>query len=124
METNVVKSLEQANKTTMESVKRLGEINARALEKLAQHQLDVASAYMEGNMKQFQALSEAKGAQDLMSVQSRMASDLKESLMNHAKRTMDILMETKDEYTKWVEGGMKAIGEVAPASAAAKKPAS
>ena len=105
METNVVKSLEQANKTTMESVKRLGEINARALERLAQHQLNVASAYMEGNMKQFQALSEAKGAQDLMSVQSRLASEIKESLISHAKQTMEILTETKDEYMNWVEEG-------------------
>ena len=123
METNVAKGLEKVNKATMESVKRLGEINARALERLAQHQLNVASAYLEGNMKQFQAMTEAKGVQDIMGVQSRMMSELKENLVSHAKQTVDLLMETKDEYVDWVEEGKKALGEAAPETAAPKKQA-
>ena len=62
MESDGVKKIQMLSKATIASVKRLREINARALERLAQHQINVTSAYIKGNMKQFQKLSGAKGA--------------------------------------------------------------
>ena len=111
MQQDMLEGIESLNRSTLESVKRLGEINARALERLAQHQLNVASAFLSGNVKQFQLLGEADKVQDVVAAQSKMVAELNEHLVAHAKRTVEILLETKDEFVSWVEDGMKAASK-------------
>lgn len=111
MQKEIFEGLEKLNHITFNSIMRLGEINARALERLTEHQLKVANAYMESNAKQLQMLGAATGVQDAIVAQSRMVAELNESLVSHAKQTVELLMETKEEFVEWVEDAMKVAKE-------------
>lgn len=120
MQSDILKSIEKANRTTFESVKRLGEINARALQRLSEAQLAAATDCLEGGVKQAQLMGEVKGFNDVVSGQSRILGELNEKLVGHAKKSADILIETRGELTAWVEDGLKAAGETPLAKSVAK----
>jgi phasin family protein len=120
----LVQQWTELNKTAMEAIKELGEINTNAMTKLTQRQMEMVSLYMEGSAKQLEALSQAKGVPDLISAQSGLFAQLNEKLMANAQQTMDVLAAVKQDLTDWVEKGMKTASANSSAlvgKAAAKK---
>lgn len=120
MQSEMFKGFEKFNQSTLESVRRLGEINSRALQRLGERQLEATNDYLEGGMKHLQLLSAIKGPQDMVSGQSRLLSELNQKLVDHVRKTTDILLETRGELNAWVEDGIKLASESPFAKAAGK----
>lgn len=95
------------NKSAMEAIKELGEINTSAMTRLTQRQMDMVGLYMEGGAKQLEALSGAKNVQDVVAAQSSLFIELNEKLMNNARQTVEVLTDVKSELAAWVEKGME-----------------
>jgi len=110
MQKQILNSIEKFNKSMIGSVKTLGEINMRTLERLTERQIEVASDYLDGGMKQIKLASESKDPQGVLSAQSKLATEYGEKFVEHAKKTAEIFAETKAELAGWIEDGMKAIG--------------
>jgi phasin family protein len=121
MQADILNSMEKVNKATLDSVKRLGEINTRAFERLSARQLEAASDYLEGSVKHVQMLGEAKGLRDVLAGQSRLATDLNEKLVEHMRQTAAILADTRGEFASWVEDGLKAASAESPFKKATMK---
>jgi len=97
------------NKTAMEAIKELGEINTNAMSRLTQRQMDMMNVYMEGSAKQLEALNGSKNVQDIVASQSRLFTELNEKLMENARETLEVLVDTKEELSQWVEKGMEEV---------------
>ena len=110
MQYDFLSNIETYNKAAVESVKRLGEINMRTLEKLAQRHIEATSDYLEGGMKQLKAFGESKDIQSAVKEQTRLGAEWNEKLVEHARKTAEVLGEVKSELTDWAESGMKAVG--------------
>ena len=123
MQNEVLSNIEKMNQTGLDSVKRLGEINARVLGRVAEYQLAVASDYIDGGVKQLQLLGEVKDPKDALSAQSKLVAELNEKLVSRAKEAVQVMMETRDELIGWVEDGIKSMSPVPAPKATTKKAA-
>ena len=121
MQNDILKNIETLNKATIESAKRLGEINLRTFEKLTQRNIEATADYLDGSMQQLKLMGESKDIQATAKEQARLGTELNEKFVEHAKKTAEVLNEVKGELTDWVQDGMKAVG--APLSNPSKKPA-
>ena len=110
MQYDFLGNIETYNKAAIESAKRLGEINMRTLEKLAQRHMEATSDYLEGGMKQLKAFGESKDIQSAVKEQARLGAEWNEKFVEHAKKTAEVLGEVKTELTDWAQDGMKAVG--------------
>ena len=127
MQKEFAASIEQMNKTSVDAMKRLGEIQLRSMERLAEQQLAITSSVLDQGVKQMRTLAGSKDVSSVLESQTSYFTDLNAQAMDNAKNTADILATTKSELTEWVEAGVKAASETplgkAVASAAPKKKA-
>ena len=121
MHTDILKNIETLNKATIESAKRLGDINMRTFEKLTQRNIEVTADYLDGSMQQLKLMGESKDIQATAKEQARLGTELNEKFAAHAKKTAEVLNEVKGELTDWAQDGMTAVG--APLANAGKKSA-
>ncbi len=119
MQKDIFKNIETLNMAAIESAKRLGDINMRTLEKLAQRHVEATADYLDRGMQQLKAMGESNDIQVAVKEQARLSTELNEKLVEHAKKTAEVLNEVKGELTDWVQDGMKAVG--APLCKASKK---
>jgi len=110
MQYDFLSNIETYNKAAIESAKRLGEINMRTLEKLAQCHIEATSDCLEGGMKQMKAMGESKDIQSAVKEQARLGAEWNEMFVEHAKKTAEVFGEVKAELTEWAENGMKTAG--------------
>jgi phasin family protein len=120
MQNDFLKNIETLNKAAIESARRLGDINVRTLEKLAQRQIEATADYLEGGVKQLKLMGESKDIQAAVKEQAHLTTELNEKFVEHAKKTAEVMDEIKDELTDWAQDGMKAVG--VPSGNGAKKP--
>lgn len=110
MQNDIVKNIETWNKVAMESARRLGDINMRTLEKLAERNFEAASDYLEGSVRQLKVMGESKDIQSAVKEQTEIAKELNEKFVDYAKKTAAVFNDVKGELTEWAEDGMKAVG--------------
>lgn len=111
MQKEFIKGIETLNKTTIESMKRLGEINGRAFERAASLQVAMVSDYLDASVRQFSLMGEVKDVQAVVAAQSRLVSDMGETMVAHAKKSADAFEASKAEYASWLEEGLKTATE-------------
>ena len=110
MQTDILKNIETLNKATIESAKRLGDINMRTFEKLTQRNIEATADYLDGSMQQLKLMGESKDIQTAAEEQARLGTQLNEKFVEHAKKTAEVLNEVKGELTDWAQDGMSAVG--------------
>lgn len=124
MNKDLVDGFAQFNKASLESVKRLSEINGRMMQRLGEKQLEVANEYVSGSVQHMEKLGSAEGVQDMFANQAHLVADWNDKVMTHAKETAKIVSEARDELQAWAEQSMKtaqsAASQKAPRAAAKK----
>ena len=110
MQNDIFKNIETLNKAAIESAKRLGDINMRTLEKLAQRNMEATADYLDRGVQQLKLMGESKDIQVAVKEQARLSTELNQKLVEHAKKTAEVLNDVKGELTEWVQDGMKAVG--------------
>ncbi len=111
MQKEFAASIEKMNKTSVDAMKRLGEIQIRSVERLAEQQIAVTSAVLEQGVKQMRSLAGSKDVSAAVDSQASYLTALNAQVVENAKKTTDILATTKTELTDWVEEGVKAASE-------------
>jgi phasin family protein len=107
MQDELIKQWTELNKSAMDAIKELGEINANTMTRLTQRQMEMVNLYMEGGSKQLETLSDAKNVQDVIAAQSHLFTELNEKLMDNARQTVNDLAEVKEKLSTWAEKGME-----------------
>jgi phasin family protein len=105
MNAEVMQVWEQMNgwsKSALDSMLRLNEIASRATERLAQQQLAVMSDCFESGLGQMKLLDEAKGVQDVLVSQSKLATQCGEKWMASARKLLEISLQAQSELGQWM----------------------
>jgi len=111
----------EINKSVINSFKKLFEINHNLVLSLAQQQLELVTIYAENGIKQGQILSaEVKPAQEIFAVQSRVAKEFNKQLLNNSRITLEILSDTKKQFTGWAESTAQQVQDLNPLLATKK----
>jgi phasin family protein len=120
MTNDITKQWNEISKTAIESMKELGNINTRVIEKLTEQQLAVLSTCMEASQKEIEMTASGKNAQnpqDLLAAQAELLAEYNSRIMNIVHSTGDILKDCNTEITSWADKGMNIAQKPAAKSA-------
>jgi hypothetical protein len=109
MTNDITKQWNEISKTAIESMKELGNINTRVIEKLTEQQLAVLNTCMEASQKEIEMASSGKNAQNpqaLLKAQADLIAEYNSRLMGIVQSTGDILKDCNSEITSWADKGM------------------
>ncbi|MGH8581229.1 MAG: phasin family protein [Gammaproteobacteria bacterium] len=108
----------QLSNNAYSTLKSLGDINAKTLEKLTEQQFGLASSYYDAGIKQFTLVTESKGYKDVLSGQAKLFADHNDKLLDTMRKTAEIMTESKDDYAAWfertLENGINTAKKAAP----------
>lgn len=90
-----------------EALRKLGEINMRAGERLFQQQLDLTNTMLEANTKGMEVMSKAKGYQELVSSQAKLAQDLGQECLKSYRAAVEVMTETRDSVADVMDQQMQ-----------------
>ncbi len=110
MTDDITQQWNKISKTAIESMKELGSINTRVIEKLTEQQLAVLNTCMEASQKEIEMASSGKNAQSpqtLLKAQADLIAEYNGRLMSIVQSTGDILKDCNSEITSWADKGMR-----------------
>ena len=124
MTDDITKQWNEISKVAIESMKELGSINTRVIEKLTEQQLVVLNTCMEASQKEIEMAASGKNAQNpqaLLKAQADLIAEYNSRLMSIVQSTGDILKDCNSEITSWADKGMsvaqKSATKAAPKTA-------
>ncbi len=123
MQKDFVAVIEEMNATAVDSIKRLGEIQLRAMERLTEQQIAITSGYLRDGVKQMQSVVATKDLGKALESQASYVTELNQRVVEDAQKTAAILAESKTELSDWVEEGVKSATSSSFAKAFATKAA-
>ncbi len=124
MQKEIISIIEKSTETTMESARKVAELNQRTFEKLFQQQADLTAFYMDATTRSLELFGKAKGYQDLMAGQTALLRECGERCITVMRDGMAMANESVTEYSALAQEGFKAAqAEVARASSVAMKAA-
>ncbi len=109
MVNDITKQWNEISKTAIESMKELGNINTRVIEKLTEQQLTVLNTCMEASQKELDLAASENNIQDpqsLLAAQAELVAEYNSRLMSIVQSTGDILKDCNSEFTSWADKGM------------------
>ena len=109
MTDDITKQWNEISKTAIESMKELGNINTKVIEKLTEQQLAVLNTCMEASQKEIEMTTSGKNAQNpqaLLKAQADLIAEYNSRLMSIVQSTGDILKDCNNEITSWADKGM------------------
>ena len=114
---NIEEMNENMNKmgqSAYSAAKALYTMNTNTVEKLFNQQIAMANLGMETITSQIELMSNAKGYQAVIDGQADIVSDVSSKSQGIARNTMDILNESKEDVTAWVEDVAKEAADNNP----------
>jgi phasin family protein len=95
-------------KAAMNSIKELGNINVRVIEKLTEQQLAVLNTCLEASQKEIDLASKTRNPDEIIRMQSELIAEYNARLMNILQNTGTILSSCNSEITHWAEESVAA----------------
>jgi phasin family protein len=89
--------------SALKLAKELGEINTKAIKKLSEQQFDLISRCLDTAVKQLNLLNEVKGYKELLTAQTKLATEYNEKVLDTVRKTTQIFSEAKDEMAAWID---------------------
>jgi len=117
MTNDITKQWSEISKTAIESMKELGNINTKVMEKLIEQQLAVLNTCMEASQKEIELAASGENAQNpqaLVAAQAELMAEYNSKLMKIVQSTGDILKDCNSEITNWADKGMNIAQKTAP----------
>ncbi len=111
MQKDFVAVIEEMNATAVNSIKRLGEIQLRAMERLTEQQIAITSGYLRDGVKQMQSVVATKDLGKALESQASYVTELNQRVVEDAQKTAAILADSKTELSNWVEEGVKSASK-------------
>lgn len=94
-----------------QSLRRLGEINQRAFDRMMDKQVSLMNIWMDAGMQQIKLATEAKGLQELMTGNLVITKAIAEKLAAENRDSLEMATETRDELRAWFESGVADVTE-------------
>lgn len=120
MNTTFLDLMNNVTKNAYDAALEMGEINLRAWDRLAQQQVGLAQANVTSVSALARRVSEAKDYGGVVSAQTEAATDYAERSVEEARKTLDLMTETRDTLAKLAQRGLEeTMAEAKKAASAA-----
>ena len=96
-------NMSKIGQSAYSAAKALYTMNTDTVEQLFDQQIAMATLGMESITRQMELIGTAKGYQAVIEGQADIANDLSSKSQGIARNTLDILNESKEEVSAWVE---------------------
>ncbi len=90
-----------------EAMRKLGEINMRASERLFQQQMDLTNTMLSTSAKGMEGVTKAKGYQELATTQAKLAQDYGQEYLKSYRDAVEVLTEARDAAAEVVDQQMQ-----------------
>jgi phasin family protein len=97
----------QLAQNTLDSLRELGEINTRLMERLSRQQLEIVNATFEATARETQLVTQSRDPRDFLEKQASFAAEYNRRFLDIARRSTDILGQAREEMTAWMERGLQ-----------------
>jgi phasin family protein len=109
---------------TFANLRKLAELNLATWDKLVSKQMELMTLCLDASSKQYAAVKDVKGPDELLGNQVAMARECGEKLMEKNREMVDLLVSTREEYQGWVEDSVKQVkDQFTKVGTSASKPA-
>lgn len=96
---------------SFEAMRKISEINMRVSERLFQKQLDLTNVMMETGAKGLDVMSKAKGYQDLLSSEAKLAQEYGQECLKGYRDAIEALTEARDSMAEVMDHQMQTIAK-------------
>lgn len=97
----------QASQTSLSPWLEFNNITYRLYGDLSRQNLKIINELMQCYTEAIQECSHARGLDEILSAQSRIATKSSSNLAQHAQHIWDTFLESSTQYQKWMEKGME-----------------
>lgn len=97
MQNQVFENMEKASEFSLETAKRLGGVNTRLWDRLAEQQLAGVALWVDASIKQLRLLGESQNPYDIYVGQTQLAQEYAERVSEYARQTMAVVMDVQNE---------------------------
>lgn len=108
MDKQFIDELSSAGAASYRSLQELSEINSRAMRRLVEIQLTLATLGIGGTVEQAKLFTSSANYRDLLSAESELASQYGTRVTEIIRETADVLAESRGEFIAWVKKGFEA----------------
>ena len=99
-------------KTAADRTQRLSDIQFNCLDQLLRQQTEMASIYLDSQVKQLEILGETTEAKAWLAAQSRLAHDVGKKTLQNWSATTEIMLNTTSQFSDWAEKSLNAAQEL------------
>ncbi len=114
MNKDIAENLNKFGKASYDATKELYEINLKIAGQMYDQQLAFFNLSFEYATATMELIGNSKGYNDIVSGQTALISDASEKVQGIARNTVDIMNESKDEVSAWVEKGVEDAAAIVP----------
>jgi phasin family protein len=125
MQNQMFDAYNELAQSSFEAMRKLGEINMRATERLFQQQLDLTNTMLETSAKGTEGATKAKGYQELVSSQAKLTQEYGQEWLKNYRSAIEVLTEARDSAAEVMDKqmqlaskNMQAAGETVKKAAA------
>ena len=125
MQNQMFDAYNEMAQSSFEAMRKLGEINMRATERLFQQQLDLTNTMLETSAKGMEGTTKAKGYQELVASQAKLTQEYGQEWLKNYRSAIEVLTEARDsaadvmdKQMQLASKNMQAAGETVKKAAA------
>jgi len=111
MNNPMMEMMKTFNEKSMQSAKRIGELNMKTFEQLAEKQTQMMNSCYESGTKTFDAMTKAKDPKEVVSLQQEAMKECNEKWMANIREAVELLNSTRDELLAISEEAAKNASE-------------
>ena len=107
MQNQMFDAYNEMAQSNYEAIRKMGEINLRAAERLFEQQIDLTNLMMENSSKSLETLSKAKGYQELVAGQSKLGQEYGQGWLKNYRTAIEVMTEARDKVAAIVDEQMQ-----------------
>ncbi|WP_006788003.1 phasin family protein [Thiorhodospira sibirica] len=110
MQNQLIETYNKMAQESFDAMRKLSEINMRTGEHLFKHQLDLGNAWVETGVKGVELMGKAKGYQEMMSGQTKLAQEYAQKCLDTYRTAAEVLTGAREEISKVLDEQTKLAG--------------
>jgi formylmethanofuran dehydrogenase subunit E-like metal-binding protein len=114
MTNEIIETMNKLGKSNYDAMKELYDINLKIASQISDQQMAIVNLALECATTQMDMIGKSKGYKDIFSGQTSLINDTSEKVQGIARNTVDIMNESKDEVSAWVEKGVEEASTIIP----------
>jgi len=116
MTNEIFETMNKLGKSNYDAIQELYNINLKIAGQIADQQQAFINLSMECVTSQMEMLGKSKDYKEVISEQTALINETSAKVQGIARNTVDIMNESKDEVSAWVEKGVEDAATIVPFS--------